>query len=43
MILDKLQIAKPILVGHSLAGEELSYIGTQAPQKAAALIYLEAA
>lgn len=43
VILDKLQINKPILVGHSLAGEELSYIGTQAPQKAAALIYLEAA
>jgi len=43
VILDKLQIVKPILVGHSLAGEELSYIGTQAPQKAAALIYLEAA
>jgi len=40
VILDKLQIAKPILVGHSIAGEELSYIGTQAPQKAAALIYL---
>ena len=43
VILDKLQIDKPILVGHSLAGEELSYIGTQAPQKAAALIYLDAA
>lgn len=43
VILDKLQIEKPILVGHSLAGEELSYIGTHAPQKAAALIYLEAA
>ncbi|HTA38294.1 MAG TPA: alpha/beta hydrolase [Candidatus Acidoferrales bacterium] len=42
-ILDKLQIEKPILVGHSLAGEELSYIGTKAPQKAAALIYLDAA
>jgi non-heme chloroperoxidase len=42
-ILDKLQIARPILVGHSLAGEELSYIGTQTPQKAAALIYLDAA
>jgi pimeloyl-ACP methyl ester carboxylesterase len=37
VILDRLQIVKPILVGHSLAGEELSYIGTQAPQKAAAL------
>ncbi|MGA8533020.1 MAG: alpha/beta hydrolase [Candidatus Tumulicola sp.] len=43
VILDKLQIDKPILVGHSLAGEELSYIGTRAPQKVAALIYLEAA
>ncbi|HEY2475208.1 MAG TPA: alpha/beta hydrolase, partial [Candidatus Cybelea sp.] len=43
VILDKLQIDKPILVGHSLAGEELSYIGTRAPQKAAALIYLDAA
>jgi non-heme chloroperoxidase len=43
VILDKLRIDKPILVGHSLAGEELSYIGTQAPQKAAALIYLDAA
>ena len=43
VILDKLQIAKPILVGHSIAGEELSYIGTQAPHKAAALIYLDAA
>ncbi len=42
VILDKLQIDKPILVGHSLAGEELSYIGTHAPQKAAALIYLDA-
>lgn len=43
VILDKLHIDKPILVGHSLAGEELSYIGTQAPQKAAALIYLDSA
>lgn len=43
VILDKLDIQRPILVGHSLAGEELSYIGTHAPQKAAALIYLDAA
>lgn len=43
VILDKLQIDKPILVGHSIAGEELSYIGTHARQKAAALIYLDAA
>lgn len=43
VILDKLHINKPILAGHSLAGEELSYIGTNAPDKAAALIYLDSA
>lgn len=42
-ILDALHIGKPILVAHSLGGEELSYIGTYAPQKASALIYLDAA
>ena len=43
VILDKLHIAKPILVGHSIAGEELSFIGTRAPQKVAALVYLDSA
>ncbi|HET9030461.1 MAG TPA: alpha/beta hydrolase [Candidatus Aquilonibacter sp.] len=42
-VLDRLHIEKPILVGHSIAGEELSYIGTNAPNRAAALIYLDAA
>lgn len=42
-ILDTLNIRKPIIVAHSLGGEELSYIGTYAPQKASALIYLDAA
>lgn len=42
-IINTLGIEKPILIGHSLAGEELSYIGTHAPDKVAALIYLDAA
>jgi non-heme chloroperoxidase len=42
-VLDTLNIQKPIIVAHSLGGEELSYIGTSAPQKASALIYLDAA
>jgi non-heme chloroperoxidase len=34
---------KPILVGHSIAGEELSSIGTRHPEQVAGLIYLDAA
>jgi hypothetical protein len=37
-----LHIADPVLVGHSIAGEELSAISTYHPGRAAALIYLEA-
>jgi non-heme chloroperoxidase len=42
-VLDTLRIDKPIIAAHSLGGEELSYIGTHAPQKASALIYIDAA
>jgi len=42
-ILDTLHLVKPILVGHSIAGEELSSIGSRYPQRVAGLIYLEAA
>jgi non-heme chloroperoxidase len=41
-VLQALNISRPILVGHSIAGEELSSIGTRHPEKVAALIYLEA-
>jgi len=41
-VLDALHIADPILVGHSIAGEELSSISTYHPGRAAALIYLDA-
>lgn len=38
-----LGLKRPILVGHSIAGEELSDIGTRHPEMVAALIYLDAA
>jgi pimeloyl-ACP methyl ester carboxylesterase len=42
-VLDALHIADPVLVGHSIAGEELSAVSTYHPGRAAALIYLDAA
>jgi non-heme chloroperoxidase len=42
-VLNSCKIARPVLVGHSLAGEELSYIGTRYPERVTALIYLDAA
>jgi len=41
-VLDALHITDPVLVGHSIAGEELSAISTYHPGRAAALIYLDA-
>jgi pimeloyl-ACP methyl ester carboxylesterase len=41
-VIDALQLKHPILVGHSIAGQELSSIGTRHPEKVAALIYLDA-
>lgn len=34
---------RPVLVGHSIAGEELSSVGSRHPEKVAGLIYLDAA
>ena len=42
-VFDALKLERPILVGHSFAGEELSSVGTRYPQRIAGLIYLEAA
>lgn len=41
-VMDALKIDKPILVGHSIAGEELSSIGSRRPEKVAGLVYLDA-
>jgi len=40
-VIAALHLNKPVLVGHSLAGEELSSIGSRHPEKVSGLIYLE--
>ena len=42
-VLDTLKLDRPVLVGHSIAGEELSSVGSRHPERIAGLIYLEAA
>ncbi len=39
---EKLHIDHPVIAGHSIAGEELSSIGTRYPERVAGLIYLDA-
>jgi non-heme chloroperoxidase len=41
-VVDSLGLHRPVLVGHSIAGEELSSIGSRHPEKIAGLIYLDA-
>lgn len=41
-VMDSLHIAHPVLAGHSLAGEELSSVGSRYPEKVAGLISLDA-
>ena len=40
-VIDTLHIQKPVLAGHSIAGEELSSVGTRHPETIAGLIYLD--
>jgi len=40
-VLDSLGLKHPVLAGHSLAGEELSSIGSRYPDRVAGLIYLD--
>jgi non-heme chloroperoxidase len=42
-VVDALKLKRPILIGHSFAGEELSSVGSRHPEKVAGLIYLDAA
>lgn len=42
-VLDSLKLRRPVLVGHSIAGEELSSVGARHPDRVAGLVYLEAA
>src|SRR5436190_2468905 len=41
-VIDSLGVRRPVLIGHSIAGQELSSIGSRHPDKVAGLIYLEA-
>ncbi|HZF30947.1 MAG TPA: alpha/beta hydrolase [Gammaproteobacteria bacterium] len=41
-VVEALSISRPVLVGHSLGGEELSSIGSRYPDKVAGLVYLDA-
>jgi non-heme chloroperoxidase len=40
-VIAALALNKPVLVGHSIAGEEMSSIGSRHPEKVSGLIYLE--
>jgi pimeloyl-ACP methyl ester carboxylesterase len=42
-VLDALKLERPVLVGHSIAGEELSSVGSRHPERVAGLVYLDAA
>jgi len=41
-VIAALNLNRPIIAGHSIAGEELSSIGSRHPEKVAGLIYLDA-
>jgi pimeloyl-ACP methyl ester carboxylesterase len=42
-VINALKLNRPVLVGHSIAGEELSSVGSRHSEKVSGLIYLEAA
>lgn len=42
VVLDALKLTRPILAGHSIAGQELSYLGSRYPERISGLIYLDA-
>jgi non-heme chloroperoxidase len=41
-VIDSLKISKPVLIGHSIAGAELSSVAVSHPDRISGLIYLEA-
>ena len=42
-VMKALHIDRPVLIGHSIAGEELSSVGSRFPERVSGLIYLDAA
>lgn len=41
-VIDSLRLRKPVLIGHSIAGQELSSVGSRHPDKVGGLVYLDA-
>lgn len=41
-VLEALKLDRPVLAGHSIAGEELSSVATRHPEKVSGLVYLDA-
>ncbi|HXS06110.1 MAG TPA: alpha/beta hydrolase, partial [Rhizomicrobium sp.] len=41
-VITALKLDRPVLAGHSIAGEEMSSIGTRHPERIAGLVYLDA-
>jgi pimeloyl-ACP methyl ester carboxylesterase len=41
-VIDTLKLDRPIIAGHSIAGEELTSVATRHPEKVSGLIYLDA-
>src|SRR5205823_4757074 len=41
-VIDSLKLNRPILVGHSIAGAEMSWMANNRPNRVAGLVYLEA-
>ena len=42
-VIDRLKLERPVLLGHSVAGEELSSMGSRHAERIAGLVYLDAA
>lgn len=42
-VMDAFDMQRPVLIGHSLGGDELSFIGARHPDRVAGLVYLDAA
>lgn len=42
-VLDALSLSSAILIGHSIAGQELSYLASRTPKRLSGVVYLEAA
>jgi len=43
LVLDHLGLEKPVLIGHSFGGQDLSFLGANYPDRMAALVYLNSA